>query len=599
MMIMSIGRISAALTLALCVLAGSALAEEAPPNIVLIIIDDASFTDLGAYGSEIATPNIDALAARGTQFTNFHASPTCTPSRAMLMTGVDSHLTGAPTLMHLTPPEHRRLPGYVGEITRDVTTIAEHLKAAGYATYMTGKWHLGQSPDSLPSARGFDRTFILDSSGADNWEDRPYLPLYRHADWFADGKRTGLPDDFYSSGFLVDRMIDFLGETAPGQPFLSVIGFQAIHIPVQAPREFVERYNGVYDEGWHVLREARYRAAIEHGLIPPDAPLGEMHPDLRNWDDLTPSERRLSAMSMQVMAGMLEAMDHHFGRLVDHLKATGAYDNTIFVILSDNGPEYNDPTTRLGFDFWLWREGFSRDPETLGERGTYAFIGPEWASATAAPASLFKFHAAEGGTRVPLVIAGPGVEQRGLVDAFSFITDITPTLLDMVAAPRLPQGHAFTGRSLTPVLRGEAEAIYGPADAVGLEASGQSALFMGRYKLVLNRDPYGDGVWRLHDIASDPGETRDLAAEKPDLFEEMMARYRAYETDVGVLPLPPGYTTEGNVNRIGYRASFANQWPTFVSMFIVLCWILAAIGGLLWWIVSLFRTGRAPQNPHG
>lgn len=560
----------------------SAADEETLPNIVIIVIDDAAFTDLGAYGSEINTPNIDTLASEGAMFSNFHAAPTCAPSRAMLMTGVPSHRAGLATLGHLRPPEHDGFPEYQGELAADVPTLAEHLKQAGYATYATGKWHLGQSPQSLPSARGFDRTFILDSSGADNWEDRSYLPQYEQADWFADGQRTSLPDDFYSSEFLVDRMIDFIGETAEDQPFLSYIGFQAIHIPIQAPREFTERYNGVYDEGWEAHRQRRHQAAIDRGLVPETAVLAPAPEVLRGWESLSRRERERAIRSMQVNAGMLEAMDYHVGRLMAHLREIGQYDNTLFVVVSDNGPEHNDPTANLRFRLWLRLEGYSLDLETLGERGSYAAIGPEWALANAAPGALFKFHASEGGTRVPFILSGPGIGAEQLLHPFSFISDITPTLLELTGVPRLPQGPAFTGRSLADLLQGRADYVYGPDDPVVLEASGQSAVFRGDYKLVRNLDQYGDGVWRLHNIRTDPGEAFDLADEQPERFERMLADYDAFAAEYGIQPMPPSYSGTDLIVAAG-RDGILRSYGRTLLLFALAAFAIVVLSGLLLW----------------
>jgi len=561
-------------------MASSALAR---PNIVLIVIDDAGFTDLGAYGSEIKTPTIDSLAQSGVMFSNFHAGPTCAPSRAMLMTGVPSHRAGMATLDHLRPVEHAGSPAYQGELAADVPTLAEHLRTAGYATYITGKWHLGHSPESLPVARGFDRSFILDASGADNWSQRPYLPQYAQADWYEGASRGDLPDDFYSSEFLVDQMIDYIDGTVPGQPFFSMIGFQAIHIPVQAPREFIERYNGVYDQGWEVQRQRRHQAAIDKGLIPREAVLANVPGSLRNWRELSERERERSIRSMQINAGMLEAMDHHLGRLIDHLKSSGSFDNTVFIVLSDNGPEHNHPTSNAGFRLWLWLEGYSQDVQTLGERGSYASIGPEWAIAAGAGGALFKFHASEGGTRVPLVISGPGIEVAGIVHAFSFVTDLTPTILDLTAAAPLRQGPAFTGKSLLDVLQKRSATVYGPDDAVALEASGQSAIFKGDYKLVRNQDLYGDGVWRLHDVVRDPGETRDLSSEQPARVADMLADYETYVSTYGVLPLPPGYSGQQMIADATRRQIMAQHGTTIL---LVVSLILVTIALISW---SVFR----------
>lgn len=574
------------LACAMAVIGGPAAANERP-NFLIVIIDDIGFTDLGAYGSEMNTPNFDAEAERGAMFTRFHVAPTCVPSRAMLMTGVDSHLTGLPTLEHLMLPEHLGQPGHEGELNNRVATLAQHLQSAGYASFITGKWHLGRSPTSLPVARGFDRSFILDSSGADNWSHRTYLPHYTRAEWW-DGFEyvEELPEDFYSAAFIVDRMISYLEESDPEQPFLSVVSFQANHIPVQAPREFVERYDGVYDAGWEALARERHAAAIARGLVPEGTPLPAMPDGLRAWSDLSPREQRMSAMSRQVAAGMLEAADHHYGRLVAWLRETGRYENTVIVIVSDNGPEFNAPGEHASFHLWLALQGYSRDIDRLGERGTYAWIGPEWASASSSPLSLFKFHAGEGGIRVPMIMAGPGIAPREPVSAFVNATDITPTLIDLAGAEPLSGFEPFTGRSIAPLLSGEADYVYGPQDAVGMEMSGQSALYRGDFKLTRNMPPHGDGRWRLFDVVNDPGETRDLSQERADLMAELMAEYRAYEARVGVLPVPDSYDGGGRLARMGWAGFFRDYGAWMVLGGLVL---LAALAGLVAVIARLMR----------
>ena len=549
------GAVAAALAGWLAVCSGAALADDRP-SFLLVILDDIGFTDLGAYGSEIRTPHFDAEAERGAIFTNFHVAPTCAPTRAMLMTGVDSHRTGVPTLDHLMLPEQQGRPGYEGELNTRVATIAEHLSAAGYASFITGKWHLGHSAESLPVARGFDRSFILDASGADNWEHRTYLPHYTRAEWWEDFSFVPeLPEDFYSSAFLVDRMIDYLAAADPEQPFFSVVSFQANHIPLQAPREYVERYDGVYDAGWEALARERHAAAIELGLVPRGTPMPRFPDGLQAWSGLSAQEQETSAMNRQVAAGMLEAADHHYGRLVDWLRETGRYENTVILIVSDNGAEFNDPGQYAAFRLWLATQGYSRALDRLGERGTYAWIGPEWAAASSSPLSLFKFHAGGGGIRVPLIAAGPGIKPADPVNAFSIVTDIAPTLLQLAGAEPLSDYEAFTGRSIASLLSGEAERIYAPDEAVGMEMSGQSALFLGDYKLTRNMPPYGDGIWRLFDFINDPGETRNLADERPELFAEMMAEYQAYEARVGVLPVPADFDAGQRIKMRGWRAA--------------------------------------------
>lgn len=516
------------------------------PNIVLILVDDVALMDFGAYGGEAHTPHIDQLAQNGTMLTNHHASPMCAPSRAMLLTGYDSHLTGVPNLPLFLPPEYPEKPGYEGILNNQVRTVASYLKAEGYQTYMTGKWHLGHTEETLPSQRGFDRTYILDASGADNYEHRPYLPTQSKPPWYKDGQPIDLPEDFYSSRNLVDEMIGFMKENEDKEsPFFAFLSFQAIHIPVQAPREITQKYEDVYQNGWDDIRQRRFQKAKEMQLIPATAQLGDMLPVLDSWESLSKEAQRLAAKSMAVNAAMLDAMDEHIGRYMAYLKQEGRLDNTIFIITGDNGPEASNPNQVESMKWWLQLVGYTRDYETLGEKGSFNYIGPEFASAAASPSSFFKFYAGEGGLRVPLIISGasiPTAQQKG---AFSFITDITPTILELagVTATGYDEAHPFTGRSLLPLIQGDTTLVYGKDEAIGMEAASQAALFRGDMKLVRNNPPYGDGVWRLYHLATDPGETQDLSKTQPDVFQDMMAAYEQYAAENGVLEMPEGYET--------------------------------------------------------
>jgi arylsulfatase A-like enzyme len=520
---------------------GGARAAEPRPNVLVVLIDDLAFTDLGAYGGEARTPTIDALAARGARFASHHTSPLCSPSRAMLLTGIDNHRTGVATIEEVIPPEHEGKPGYSLRLEPGVETIATRLERAGYRTYMTGKWHLGHGPGDLPNEHGFDRSLALDASGADNWAPKPYMPYYQTAPWFEDGKPADMPAEFYSSELLVDRMIDYLGKDADaGTPFFAYLAFQAVHIPVQAPAEYTARYAGRFDEGWEVLRRARWQRARDLGLVPPDAPFTEAPASLRTWQSLSDDERKIYAKSMAVYAGMIEAMDFQIGRLLAWLEEHGQLANTLIVVTSDNGPEPSDPVHTPGMNVWMALNGYSWDLANLGERGSLAYIGPEWAASVSAPGSLFKFYTTEGGLRVPLIVAGPGVTAGTRVATPTFVTDVAPTVLE-AAGVAAEGGVAITGRSLGPVLRGEVARTYPDDATVGIEVSGQAALFKGDLKLVRNQPPYGDGEWHLYDVARDPGETSDLSAAQPARAAELLRDYQAYEREFGVLPLPDGY----------------------------------------------------------
>lgn len=569
---------------------GSAQQSVERPNFVILLIDDAAFMDLGVYGGEARTPNIDALAARGMMFTRYYTSPLCAPSRAMLLTGIDNHQAGVGTIGEIITSEQRGQPGYSLELEPGVLTLASRLKPEGYRTLMTGKWHLGHSETALPSAHGFDRSFALDASGADNWEDKPYMPYYREAPWYENGEAASLPENFYSSQFIVDQMIDYLAETEEEKPFLAYLGFQAIHIPVQAPAEFTANYEGVYDEGWQVLREQRWQKAKAMGLIPADAGLKPMPPSLRPWEALSGEDQQLYAARMEVNAAMLEAMDHHIGRLIDHLKAEGVYENTVFVVTSDNGPEPSRGDDDWRLRIWMRFHNYHLGLDGIGEEGSFGFIGPEWAMAAASPGDLFKFYGSEGGIHVPLIMAGPGIAAGVRQDALTSVTDLAPTLLDLAGAPATIEGaRPMTGRSMAGLLADPSQPLRGPDGPVAVEVSGNAALLRGDHKITRNQLPFGDGRWRLHNIRTDPGEHTDLAETEPELLASMVADYAAYEASSGVIAVPDGFDSRRQLTRNVQIRQLKTYW-----------WILAGglaiLLGLVWLIwAGVKRLMRKPE----
>ena len=560
------------------------------PNIVVLVADDWGFTDVGAFGGEIATPNLDELARRGMRFSNFHVAASCSPTRSMLLTGVDSHRNGHGNLRETMPREHLGKPGYLGSLVPNVVTLGTLLRDGGYRTYVAGKWNVGSEPDNLPDRRGFDRSFVMGDTGSDNWEpEKRYLPHNAKVNWFEDGKTPVMPAEFYSSTFFIDKTIGYLksGEGS-GKPFLAYVGFQANHVPVQAPQAFVDMYRGRYDGGWAALREARRDRAAELGLTPKASPMVTMR-TTANWDALNPTERQYQARLMEVYAGMASAMDHEVGRLIAHLKSTGEFDNTVFVFLSDNGPEGSDYKEA---DIWL-RLHYNRDLDRLGSKGAYVVPGPSWSSASASPLSTFKFYAGEGGIRSPLIISGaPGTASNQIHTGLTHVTDILPTLLDLAKVPRPGssyQGQSIEppiGRSLLPVLSDPSLRVRTDDEPIGYELAGNKALFKGDLKLVLNSAPIGDGQWHLYDLRTDPGETNDLRQQRPQEFAAMQADYAAWATAQGVLPMPEGYNP---VRQVMINTVF-NYWiPAYRNSTII------ALAGMVvagWFLITRRRRAR-------
>ncbi len=559
---------------------GQSDSTERKPNVVLILVDDSGLMDFGAFGGEARTPNIDRLAQEGFMFTNMHASPVCTPSRAMLITGTDSHLAGVANLPEMLPDEYQTKPGYGGELNDRVQTIATRLKEVNYNTYATGKWHLGHNEHTLPTKRGFDRSFILGGSGASNYDNRGYLPQKPVAHWYADGEEVELPEDFYSSKTYIDKTILFHEEEQnKDNPFFAYIAFQAIHTPVQAPSKFVEHYMEIYEQGWDKMRQNRFEKAKQMGLIPESAQLNEKDiPVTKKWDALSAKEQKQYATSMAVTAGMLEAMDYHIGRYIEYLSEKGLLANTVFIVTSDNGPDGGD--YKVGVP-WALKNGYHRDFENKGGKGYFGYMGTGFANAVSSPFAFFKYYTGEGGVRVPLIVSGQNILKKASSNEFCFFTDIAPTIYDMVGiSTSANKGYApVTGKSLFPHINDTSLAVYAENEGVGIEAAASSAYFMNGYKIVKNNIPDGDNQWHLYHIESDPGEVIDLASKEPLLFDKMIAAYTEYEREVGVLKMPEGYSAQGFVAKKATKSIVKEFLPLIL---LVVAVIVAVIGFLIW-----------------
>ena len=526
------------------------------PNIVFLLADDLGYSDIAPYGSEVNTPTLSQLANQGIKFTNYHTAANCAPARAMLLTGVSSHLAGVPNIPEMLSPAQQRQDNYQGVLGSNVVTIATLLEGAGYHTYLAGKWHLGSTLEKRPSRRGFERTVALMDSGADNWEQKPYLPIYDDANWFADGERFELPEDFYSSEFLIDKTIEFIDSNLDdGKPFFAYVPFQAVHIPVQAPQQYIDRYMGRYDKGWHQLREERMARAIELGILSEAVTLAEMS-TTAEWADLSPEVQRYEAKRMAVYAGMIEAMDAHIGRLLAFLEQRGELEQTIFVFTSDNGAEGSGAQDPFGYSTQRMAAslGYHTEYETLGTKGSFNSINPGFTSAAVSPLSFYKFYAGEGGLRVPLVISGePLGDMVSQTSAFAWATDVAATILSMAGVAAAGERYAgkpvlpMTGKDLSPLFDGSQARIHSEEDAIGYELTGHAALFQGDYKLVKNLAPLGDGQWRLYDIVRDPGETIDLKSEMPDRYQQMLSAFEQYTLENRVQPIPQGYSRQGQL----------------------------------------------------
>jgi arylsulfatase A-like enzyme len=509
------------------------------PNILLILADDLGYSDLGCYGGEIKTPNLDALASRGVRFTQFYNATRCCPSRASLLTGLYPHQAGVGDMTGDAGPQN---PGYRGRLTERCVTIPEVLKSAGYRTYMVGKWHLTRNPG--PIARGFDEFYGMIGGFNSFFQEQPFysrLPAGRM-------QRQYAPGEFYSTDAFADYALDFLADArmTKEQPWFLYLAFNAPHFPLHAPAADVAKYSKTYEQGWDAVREARYAKQQQLGLVDPQWALspraivpanrfneqtGWANKQNPAWESLPADRRADLARRMAVYAAMIDRMDHAIGRVVASLREHGEIDNTLVLFLSDNGAcaEW-DP---WGFDGVSGPNNKLHTGDELakmGGPGTYHSYGSGWANACNTPWRLYKHYGHEGGISTPLIVRWPrGIADRlagQLVQQPGHLIDLMPTIA-AAAGAKYPARHAGSdvlpaeGQSLLPALQGAAP----HARKIYWEHHGNRAVRDGRWKLV---GLEGSPTWELYDIDADRVESRDLSRQEPETVRRLIEQWNAW-----------------------------------------------------------------------
>jgi arylsulfatase A-like enzyme len=519
---------------------GCASAERAAerPNILLIVADDLGYSDLGSYGSEISTPNLDSLARKGIQLSQFHVAPNCGPSRGAMMTGVDYHRAGLGGNVEVAAENQKGLPAYQGFLRDDVVAVSELLRDAGYHTYMAGKWHLGKDPRNLPGGRGFERSFALLNGGASHWADqRALIPGSKTTYTRDDEVVSELPKDFYSSTYYTDRILEYIDSGLEDEkPFFAYLAFTAPHNPLHAPDASTAKYRGVYDEGWDRVAAKRLQRQQQLGLVDESFSAAPRPEWVKAWDELTSEQKAQRARDMEVYAGMIDYVDESIGRVLDHLREKGQFENTLVVFISDNGPSktsINDYLA-LGGNVADFVRSFDNSLENKGRPGSSTDIGPGWAFASATPLRLFKGYVAQGGIQVPAIIKlpGPDAPETKRIATFAHVTDLMPSFLEIAGIEYPARHRGITlvepeGRSLLPLLSGQKDVAFAER-GMGWEAYGMDAWRQGGWKILRLPPPYGNGDWQLYDLARDPGETTDLAEDNLDLVRELAGRWEHY-----------------------------------------------------------------------
>lgn len=522
----------------------SAKAKTVQPNILLVVADDLGMLDIGAFGSEIRTPTIDSIATSGIKLSDFHTSATCSPTRAMLLTGVDSHSAGMGNMIEHIAPNQRNQQGYEGHLSRNVVTVASLLKDSGYHTYMAGKWHLGKQQDLLPSSRGFEESFALLEGGASYFNDmRGLISLMPRANYRHNGKVVNkLPDDFYASEYYADFIIDKIEkDRTDKKPFLAYLAFSAPHWPLQVKDEHQNLYKNRYDEGYEQLFKERISSAQKLGLYPKELTPAIRSGNIKDWNELTLEQKKEQARTMEIYAAVVERMDFHLGRVVDYLKNIGELDNTIIVFLSDNGADGSDRSKLIGNDKWL-PETWDLSYENMGKAGSYVYPGAGWARTSVGSGRMYKEFLSQGGIKSPAIISFAGIKNAGTsTNNFTSVMDITPTILDFAGVSHPGTTYkgrsvsAMIGQSLKPFLKGETAMVHQKDYVMGWELFGQKAIRQGDWKLLWMSSkpkwlvqPAGADQWGLYNLSVDPGETTNLAAQEPEKYKEMLSYWQQY-----------------------------------------------------------------------
>lgn len=521
------------------------------PNFLLIVADDMGYSDLGSYGGEIKTPVLDDLAQQGMRYTDFYVSPTCSVTRSMLLSGTDNHVAGLGNMGEAIAPNQVGKPGYEGVLNKRVASIAELLQDNDYHTYMVGKWHLGMKPDQIPHARGFERDFSTLVGGGDHFDDGwniewqiPQMP------YTEDGKPVKkLPEDFYSTKNYTDKTLQFIEEgRGDDKPFFAYMAFTAPHGPLQVPDEWLRRYKNRYDEGWDTIRKERLTRMQELGIVDKGVNAADRLYFLPRASMMAPGARKIMGRKMEIYASMVEYMDDQIGRVFDYLKDIGEYDNTVVIFISDNGAEGNDLmkifSGRPGTMGYMHAANSFAEAghNSIGRKGTFAEYGPVWAQVGMTPFRLYKGFLAEGGTRSPLIISGPGVKGDGGLnkDAVLHVKDIAPTILELagVQHPATYKGQKIEpmqGKSWVGMLNGKTESPRDSSDWLGWELFGNRAIRQGDWKISWQYEPFGIWDWQLFNLAKDPGEQYDVSEKFPEKKKALIALWDEYVKTNGVI----------------------------------------------------------------
>lgn len=507
--------------------------KQPKPNIILILVDDLGFSDIGAYGSEISTPNLDKMAKNGQRFTHFYNTSRCCPTRSSLQTGVYNHQAGVGFMNG-----NLGVPSYQGYLNKNVITIAEGLKTQGYTTLMSGKWHIGNTPEQWPAARGYDKSFALIGGTSNFFYPHPFK--LRETDFFVlnDKKLDNYttekkPDDYYLTDDITKYALQFLDETQKDKkPFFLFTAYNAPHFPLQARKEDIEKYRGKYLKGWDVVRSERYKKLVDYGIIKPEWKLSPRDSLIPAWNQLRATEKEAWDLKMAVFAAMVERVDYSIGRLLTKLEELGVDKNTYIFFLSDNGASHE-----YAFPFWKQTPEVASYVKPLTAENPESFVTYEynWANVSNTPFRAFKHWEYEGGISTPFIAYAPGkIQANSLFHTPAHVIDLQPTLFDLagVKYPKTYKGNPLIsqeGISFKPALESKEwkghEVIY-------WEHEGNRAVRKGDWKIV---SFYPENRWELYNVKADRTELNNVVVSNPEKLNELAALYETWAKRAGVV----------------------------------------------------------------
>ena len=524
------------------------------PNILVLMGDDFGYSDIGPFGSEITTPNLDTLAKDGKILTNYHTNSVCSPARVAFLTGVDNHIGGIGTMYENIAPNQVGKPGYETYINNRVVTVEELLKDSGYHTMMSGKWHLsghGLENGSSPYQRGFEDVFTLLAGGAQHFDGGPEQsggpPLFMRNDKVVPRPDNGTYSNDLYTNIMLEQIKKYHGD---GKPLFMYLSFQVAHSPFQAPDDVIKKYEGVYKGGYNQIREQRFEKQKQLGLWNADMKLPQRIPGVEQWDNLTQDQKAYRAKVLAVRAAMIEDMDTNIGRVIKYLKDIGEYDNTLIMFTSDNGSSEPVEMKDLALGSVTSAEAeafvnkFNNTVPNIGNANSLVNYGAWGAMPSVSPLSYYKSTQGEGGIRSPFVVKLPNAGNQtktDVVDAFVHVNDMTPTFLEYAGV--LHPGstynghpvHAIIGKSIKSLLDGKIQVVHPDDEPIAQEMFNNTVVFMGHWKAVKNGPPTSDGKWHLFNITADIGENSDLGSQHPEILAKLVSDYDKFGKDVGVI----------------------------------------------------------------